>query len=58
MNACIRAVVRTGIYRGKQMVGIYQGYQGMIDKKAARFLKRHGALNSEPLKAVQLHIKT
>lgn len=33
MNACIRAVVRTGIYHGKQMVGIHQGYQGMIDKK-------------------------
>ena len=33
MNACIRAVVRTGIYLGKEMVGIQQGYQGMIDKK-------------------------
>lgn len=33
MNACIRAVVRTGIYLGKQVVGIHQGYQGMIDKK-------------------------
>lgn len=33
MNACVRAVVRTGIYLGKQVVGIQQGYQGMIDKK-------------------------
>ncbi|EOR93433.1 6-phosphofructokinase [Arcticibacter svalbardensis MN12-7] len=33
MNACIRAVVRTGIFLGKEVVGIYQGYQGMIDKK-------------------------
>lgn len=33
MNACIRAVVRTGIFKGKQMVGILQGYQGMIDKQ-------------------------
>lgn len=33
MNACVRAVVRTGIYLGKQMVGIHQGYQGMIDKR-------------------------
>ncbi|TZF83837.1 6-phosphofructokinase [Pedobacter sp. BS3] len=32
MNAAIRAVVRTGLYKGKQMVGIVQGYQGMIDK--------------------------
>lgn len=31
MNACIRAIVRTGIYNGIQMVGIRQGYQGLID---------------------------
>ncbi len=33
MNACVRAVVRTAIYLGKEVVGIHQGYQGMIDKK-------------------------
>ncbi len=33
MNACIRAVVRTGVFMGIKMVGIKQGYQGMIDKK-------------------------
>ncbi|WP_369410260.1 6-phosphofructokinase [Hufsiella ginkgonis] len=33
MNACIRAVVRTGIYLGKEVVGIKQGYQGMVDRK-------------------------
>lgn len=31
MNACIRAVVRTGIYHGKNIFGIKQGYQGLID---------------------------
>jgi 6-phosphofructokinase 1 len=31
MNACIRAVVRTGLYHKLEMVGIMQGYQGMID---------------------------
>jgi 6-phosphofructokinase 1 len=31
MNACIRAIVRTGIYNNLEMVGIIQGYQGMID---------------------------
>lgn len=36
MNACIRAVVRTGIFKGKEMLGILQGYQGMIDKKFIR----------------------
>ncbi|WP_423147076.1 6-phosphofructokinase [Rubrolithibacter danxiaensis] len=33
MNACIRAVVRTSIFLGKQVVGIQQGYQGMIESK-------------------------
>lgn len=31
MNACIRAVVRTGIYHGKKMFGVMQGYQGLIE---------------------------
>ena len=31
MNACIRAVVRTGIFNGANMFGIKQGYQGLID---------------------------
>jgi len=31
MNACIRAAVRTALYAGKSVTGIYHGYQGMID---------------------------
>ncbi len=31
MNACIRAVVRCGIYHNLEVVGICQGFQGMID---------------------------
>lgn len=31
MNACIRAVVRTGIYEGFEVYGITRGYQGMLD---------------------------
>lgn len=31
MNPCIRAVVRTAIYNKLEVVGIRQGYQGMID---------------------------
>ena len=31
MNACIRAVVRNGLYHGIQVVGIKRGYEGMID---------------------------
>lgn len=30
MNACIRAVIRTGIYNGIKMFGVLQGYQGLI----------------------------
>ncbi|SMO79208.1 6-phosphofructokinase [Solitalea koreensis] len=33
MNAAIRSVVRSGIYFGKQMFGISQGYQGMINNE-------------------------
>ncbi len=32
MNACIRAVVRTAIYHGLEVVGIMEGYQGIVDK--------------------------
>ena len=31
MNACIRAVVRTGIYHGLKVFGIESGYNGMIN---------------------------
>jgi 6-phosphofructokinase 1 len=39
MNAAIRAVTRTAIYNGLEVVGIRRGYQGMIDS------------NFEPLQA-------
>jgi 6-phosphofructokinase 1 len=31
MNACIRAVVRTGIYNGMEVFGIMRGYSGMVE---------------------------
>lgn len=31
MNPCIRAVVRTAIYNNKEVYGIMQGYQGLIN---------------------------
>ncbi|MBR9860325.1 6-phosphofructokinase [bacterium] len=31
MNACVRAVVRTAIYEGLEVVGIKRGYAGMIE---------------------------
>ena len=31
MNAAIRAVVRTALYHGKMVFGVYRGYEGMIE---------------------------
>jgi 6-phosphofructokinase 1 len=31
MNAAIRAVVRTALYHGKRVFGVYRGYEGMIE---------------------------
>ena len=33
MNACVRAVVRSALYNGCEVVGIQYGYEGMIDGK-------------------------
>lgn len=30
MNAAVRAVVRTGIYRGMEIFGVIQGYEGLV----------------------------
>ena len=31
MNACVRAVVRNGLYNGCEVIGIQHGYEGMIE---------------------------
>ena len=31
LNPCIRAVVRTGLHEGLDMMGIYRGYAGLVD---------------------------
>ena len=41
MNACLRAVVRTGISRDIEMFGVYQGYQGLIEGKFGRLLSHN-----------------
>ena len=33
MNACVRAVVRTALFHGHQVVGIQRGYQGLLDEQ-------------------------
>ncbi|MFZ9661634.1 MAG: 6-phosphofructokinase [Chitinophagaceae bacterium] len=40
MNACIRAVVRTGIFEGYEVYGITRGYQGMLDDDIQRMDSR------------------
>jgi 6-phosphofructokinase 1 len=52
MNAAIRAVVRTGIYKGMEVYGILRGYSGMIDgdiirmesKSVANIIQRGGTI--------------
>ncbi|HIH37186.1 MAG TPA: 6-phosphofructokinase [Methanocellales archaeon] len=40
MNACIRAIVRCGIYHGLDMIGIRRGYLGLINKEFQKFNRR------------------
>jgi 6-phosphofructokinase 1 len=40
MNACIRAVVRTGIYNGLEVYGIVRGYTGMVENDIFRMESR------------------
>jgi len=40
MNAAIRAVVRTGIFNGLNVYGIYRGYQGMLDDDIVKMESR------------------
>ena len=37
MNAAIRAVTRAGIAAGFQVMGIYRGYEGLINGEIKRF---------------------
>ncbi|MEE9316077.1 MAG: 6-phosphofructokinase, partial [bacterium] len=36
MNACLRAIVRSAIYYGLEVVGIEEGYWGLIEDKKRR----------------------
>jgi len=40
MNAAIRAVARTGLYHGLNVIGIRNGYQGLIDQEMAPMTER------------------
>jgi 6-phosphofructokinase 1 len=52
MNAAIRAVVRTGIYHGLEVFGIYRGYSGMVEddiqpmvsRSVANIIQRGGTI--------------
>lgn len=52
MNACIRAVVRTALHHGIEVMGIRQGYEGMIDgdfmemdaRSVANIIQRGGTI--------------
>ena len=40
MNACIRAVVRTGIYNNMEVYGIMRGYSGMVEDDIVKMESR------------------
>ena len=40
MNACIRAVVRTGLYHGLEVFGIMRGYSGMVEDDIVKMESR------------------
>jgi len=52
MNACVRAVVRTGNYEGFEVFGILRGFQGMLDddiqkmdsRSVANIIQRGGTI--------------
>src|SRR3954469_25902299 len=52
MNACIRAVVRTGIYHGLEVFGVMRGYSGMVEddiikmesRSVANIIQRGGTI--------------
>ena len=44
MNACIRAVVRTAIYNGIEVIGINRGYNGLVENDFIE-LKSHSVAN-------------
>ena len=37
MNACIRAVTRAAIYNGMKVVGVYRGYEGLMNEEFKEF---------------------
>ena len=37
MNACIRAVTRAAIFNGIKVMGIYRGYEGLINGEIKEF---------------------
>ena len=41
MNAAIRSVTRTAIYRGIRVKGIYRGYKGLITGEIEDFETQH-----------------
>jgi 6-phosphofructokinase 1 len=40
MNAAVRAVVREGIYRGLEVMGVQRGYHGLVEGEVVAFTRR------------------
>ena len=50
MNASIRAVTRTALYHGLEVIGIRRGYEGLLD---GDFVPRYCARRDAPSSCVQ-----
>ena len=48
MNAAVRSVVRTALYWGKEIYGIYRGYAGLLEDDMI-------AMNSSSVSGIVLH---
>ena len=42
MNASIRAVTRTALYHGLEVIGIRRGYEGLLDGRCPEFMRPEG----------------
>jgi 6-phosphofructokinase 1 len=57
MNAAIRATVRTAIYYGLEVFGIYRGYNGMIEDEIVKMDSRFPGLLPTLYNAVERYLK-
>ena len=57
MNACLRAVIRAGLYAGKDMYVIYDGLRGLVEGQIKQVNKDlHKTLLIEVAQSLEVHV--